>query len=889
MDRGLQQDQKSPEPSKKTAVDVAASTPAMQALIEAASEAQTTENYSLLIPRARSNQASRPHMLPSVATNLDSASSLTTTTLGANKSSKSPTTSVQESLKRRRERDSLAHLDPNEHARVSDPIVRPAKKNKNDGKSVTKSSADDSDSDHVSAHPSQSNGKNQPIGFSDSILSRLFEPDRKQKPKLWEFIRLVAPGPANQPPPGQYKWRSKDAIAAYCLKCKLSFTYTPGTSKTVSRHLIAHHGLNGPKIDATKKVEDATQLTNTKETSQQLGGNDINDILQSAKDRAIIDAIQRSDLPLPGHKRYRTGSDLLAYRNKCMEKIRSDEDQDEDSDDISFKGHIANQKAEIAKALFRWWVGSYFARDVFSGTQRSLFVNFCKTLKKSFEMPDITVMNSMAMSSYDRLQSEIKIHGSKLFPKDSSTNNKSNEFISVSVRQIKVVTLEKSQKEEAHGPKELNSLRTFYPVRVSFCTPMFRMKSYVIAVIPEEKDQGQNNSEGQILSSYSRAVDLALAKHGIPRENISRVVIRGSSEEIEKGMPAATNSDASFCILDRLDAIFAKVIRSRTLLPEHIQKLLRQQQSKASTLFCTIRAHKTLVACLPQSDEAEAGADKTVQDHTIIHILDTITPLRDAIQTLSEDLYPTVGLAVPVLRRVNELLHQRLLDQNPNIGQAEKQAHENLKPFLISVHEDFKKIFEPFLKTNPDLMWTLPLDPRLIAMPALSEAEQTKAVSMLVAEVEKIAEVVDRKAQNSSKDKTIPTAKRNKNKYSSSYTMGGIFWGDMSDHTGNNGIDTNQVSSIVKDAKQYAKKNVESYFNAVHSQRQIKDPLLWWKNNQDQFPEIAILARKWLSSSAVYGRKNTRQNESTGIVSISSYDTEKLCRMMFLHDNNDIL
>ena len=869
-------------------MDVAASTPAMQALIEAASEAQTTEGYSLLIPRARSNQASQSRMLPSVATNLARASTLTSTTLGANKSSKSPTSSVQESLKRRRERDSLAHLDPNEHARVSDPIVRPAKKNKNDGKSVIKSSADDGDGDHVSGYQSESNGKNQPIGFSDSILSRLFEPDRKQKPKLWEFIRLVAPGPANQPPPGQYKWRSKDAIAAYCLKCKLSFTYTPGTSKTVSRHLIAHHGLNGPKIDATKKAE-ATQITNTKQTSPQLGGNDINDFLQSAKDRAIIDAIQRSNLPLPGNKRYRTGSDLLAYRNKCMEKIRSDEDQDEDSDDISFKGHIANQKAEIAKALFRWWVGSYFARDVFSGTQRSLFVNFCKTLKKSFEMPDITVMNSIAMSSYDRLQSEIKIHGSRLFPQTSSTNNRSNEFISISVRQIKVVTLEKSQNKEAHGPKELNSLRTFYPVRVSFCTPMFRMKSYVIAVIPEETDQGQSNNEGPVLSTYSRAVDLALAKHGFPRENVSRVVIRGSIEEIEKGVPASTSSDGFFCILDQLDGIFGKALRSGTLLPERIQKLLSQQQSKASTLFSTIRGHEKLVACLPQSDEVEVGADKNMQDHTIIHILDTITPLRDAIQTLSEDLYPTVGLAIPVLRRVNELLHQRFLDQNPNIGQAEKQAHENLKPFLIFVHENFKKIFEPFLKTNPGLMWTLPLDPRLIAMPGLSEAEQTKAVSMLVTEVEKIVVVVDRKAQNSSKDKTIPAANSNKNKYSSSSTMGGIFWGDQSDPTGNAGSDTNQISSIVKDAKQYAKKNVESYFNAVHSVRQIKDPLLWWKNNQDQFPEIAILARKWLSSSAIYGRKNTRQNESTGIVSISSYNTEKLCRMMFLHDNNDIL
>ena len=75
----------------------------------------------------------------------------------------------------------------------------------------------------------------------ESILERLFDPDRKQKPALWTHIKLVAPGPV--PPPGQLKWHSKDAVAAYCLVCQKQFTYTKGTSKTVSRHMVAHHGL----------------------------------------------------------------------------------------------------------------------------------------------------------------------------------------------------------------------------------------------------------------------------------------------------------------------------------------------------------------------------------------------------------------------------------------------------------------------------------------------------------------------------------------------------------------------------------------------------------------------------------------------------------------------
>jgi len=67
-----------------------------------------------------------------------------------------------------------------------------------------------------------------------SILSRLYDPDRKQKPELWEHIKLVAPGPADQPPAGHIKWRTKDAVAAYCLKCRVQFTYSKGTSKTIT-------------------------------------------------------------------------------------------------------------------------------------------------------------------------------------------------------------------------------------------------------------------------------------------------------------------------------------------------------------------------------------------------------------------------------------------------------------------------------------------------------------------------------------------------------------------------------------------------------------------------------------------------------------------------------
>ena len=1075
------------EEANSAAVDVATTTPAMQALIEAstaASEAQTMENdppHDVAVET--STEASETASM-TVGRNDGSTSSTTTTTTAqavlvgpsmAEKSSKTNNHIIQAVYALD---ICLANLDPNEHARVSDPIVRPAKKNTN-GKSKHKANGSDSDGEISSSNQcngSENTAVKTSIGFSESILSRLFEPDRKQKPKLWEFIRLVAPGPAKCPPAGQYKWRSKDAIAAYCLKCKISFTYTPGTSKTVSRHLIAYHGFGGRNLATTKKAGSTQRKSAKPKASTKTCVSNTKALVETG-DRKNTDGINypKDDLSLATRKRFRpfviapeagkigtattitvpneessidrgdkstthSGSlssfkkrkvhrlplseealtkkgrnatevpkgrrppeesreDTAGRDEEVMDLLTIDDDYDENGEIAFLKGHGRNRKALITKALFRWWVGSYQSldcydstiqlkkgptKDIFGGRSSSLshFLGFCKTLDGSFELPDPSVMNSMANASHERLQTEIKIHVSKLFPSDTCKSDKSHEFVSASVRRIKVVRIWDSQFEkgivnnsvgnkddtkicnasllrgtgkgdrekkgtkhnnhfrnkEALGGEKFNTSqnleiqeRIFYPVRLTFCTPMFRMKSYVIAVIPEEiekenRHRDGNESDETILSPYSKAVDRALQQYGFPRDNISRVVIRGSYEEVEEGASMSLTSEECFCILDRLDGIFAKALRSPAILPVWIQQLLRREdfhredeghksmQKSTHSIFFTIRAHKVLLASLlpneetenPQSNDIADAFDATVHDNVIADILDIITPFRDAIQTLSEDSYSTVGLAIPVLRRVkNILLHQRAKsledpqnstedrpeDDGKNVGNARK---DNLESFHRSMLEEFEKNFDSVLKENSELMWTVPLDPRLIAMRGLSEMEQTEAKSMLVTKVAKIVGIVDRK-EREQKDKRapgsidIPASKTNRNRYSLASTMGGIFWGDESDPIASSGTDSNQSFSTFKNAKQYAQKNVDSYFNTIHSQRQIRDPLLWWKNNQDQFPELAILARKWISASAVYGRKNTRANESVSLIPTSFSDTESICRMIFLHDNNDIV
>jgi hypothetical protein len=73
------------------------------------------------------------------------------------------------------------------HAKVDDPVVAPARYAPKRDLTATSTANDDSTTDA----PTKSTDPN-------SILTRLYDPDRMQKPAIWKFIKLVAPGPVSK-------------------------------------------------------------------------------------------------------------------------------------------------------------------------------------------------------------------------------------------------------------------------------------------------------------------------------------------------------------------------------------------------------------------------------------------------------------------------------------------------------------------------------------------------------------------------------------------------------------------------------------------------------------------------------------------------------------------
>jgi hypothetical protein len=561
----------------------------------------------------------------------------------------------------------------------------------------------------------------------------------------------------------------------------------------------------------------------------------------------------------------------------------------------------------------------------------------------------------------------------------------------------------------------------FYPVRVTFCTPMFELKSYVIAVIPEseavavavaadttmdeENQKQKEDKEGCGRRVYINAVKRALDIYGFPQDKITNntVIIRGgysrnSTEDDvysspssgvgrednkkEAALSATTTPtkratiipQTEYCILDRLDRIVMNALRrlsttatataaaatattttsgsSSNDVSSAIRDLLfRQRQdegadedetrttsvhtissSSSYQLFPSIRAYANL------KRTAETATTDTMLTTQILRML---APFHNAIRTLLEDNYPTIGLSITILRRIRDVLKQQQQEHEQDVNQdhdqkmiatgivtKKEQIDDLLQTFNESIRHDFLNTLASILDgTPPSMAWTMPLDPRLVTMSSLSDQEQNVSKLKLIDEVQKIAVFIDQKEQRerepekesgTSNDGTISAGNEKSGNGSSSstssFTMGGIFWDLPGNATTTTATTTrNNVNNC---EYYYAKKNVESYFNTVQSQRRIKDPLLWWKNNQEQFPELAILARKWIfscasssSSSSVYGvrRDETRDNEYDDdiVMMISSSaartsstspnnnnsDTTTTCmsRMIFLHDNIDLI
>lgn len=427
-----------------------------------------------------------------------------------------------------------------------------------------------------------------------------------------------------------------------------------------------------------------------------------------------------------------------------------------------------------------------------------------------------------------------------------------DEMISIAIENVEKVKVEVRRRLKDCGKYSIGCLpfthqnKAYTSVTVTFCTPTFERETVSLGLITGK--------------CTTATVTSLLSEFSLSPNNVSCVTVTGGPEHTNLGIGRHGVS----CVLFRMEKIVEEECKSNVATNGVISFVLSKFSHMCSTSFVQ-RLYTSLQTALGSDIDWDGNAGQKMVARALSSIL---KPFYDANITLSGELYPTVGLTIPVSRRIRDIVSK--LDVAQLTTECnDKTAVFRIKEFCTSLLKQFSASFGSVLAEDPVLMWTVPLDPRLIHMGGLSKNEQESVTKMLVDKVkEKKRAATDANvasaegAEDNGGSKVLPKAQE-------SSTMGGIFWGDDAQDAANQ----NEAEAT------YAKSNVDRYFTSVKSQRRIEDPLDWWNTNQQDFPELAGMAREWLAASAVGPSVDEREKYPEGNIEL----------MAFLHDNAHLI
>jgi hypothetical protein len=530
------------------------------------------------------------------------------------------------------------------------------------------------------------------------------------------------------PPAGLGKWPSKFAVAAYCLICKKQFTYSKGTSKTISRHMEAYHGA----MHASRSNIKAKHLPETTDSLKS----------PSAKEP-----------PLKKRK-------------------------------ISLSGH---------PLVLKWLVTSFRPLSCVEDPGLADLLAYVAAADTLCQLPTRDTIVELAKTTQTKVEALLQ----------TQLRSECN-FYSLTVQVFTSFSLEE-----------------YASIKCTHVNPSFERKSYTLAVVPMTN----------MADCLNNAIESTMEKYNLSKDRLTGIIKSPATLSISKDFSYQT------CVTTSMNSVVKDILQKGK-----VGRWLSQIQSRVEKWnndcgpndkivvhgggdsYPTYRMLQQLLES--QSKMNQEGRERfTPEDWAGAQgLVDMLRPLSDSTATFSGEMYPTVGLCIPVLRRIRDVLEET--EWKPELVCCPSML-KTMKECLQALLKSYKSMFSAILAEDPEYMWTIPLDPRLVSMKNLSEDEKKKVVKSLVEEVKKM-EIVG-------KDVDKPSA--------ATKAEDSIFWGDDTDNK-----DSPATSTDISAA--YAQASVDRYFHTVRSHRRMEDPLIWWKDNHVHFPELAKLARKWLSHMA---------------------------------------
>ncbi|XP_040569699.1 E3 SUMO-protein ligase ZBED1 [Lepeophtheirus salmonis] len=221
---------------------------------------------------------------------------------------------------------------------------------------------------------------------------------------------------------------------------------------------------------------------------------------------------------------------------------------------------------------------------------------------------------------------------------------------------------------------------------------------------------------------------------------------------------------------------------------------------------------------------------------------------------LNHEKNPTVVYALSILRRVERILkdptifcdlytgplQKRVVELKETYGKNDfyPQAIQKLDYIRSTLSDLFESHFSAF---DSSIIWITVLDPRLRKMKYLSVEERNETRSIL------IKEVAELKMENNACISNLKEENMDDLEDSDLFNPCDIFdsattsvWKDPDDEGRPSSSD---FSAAEREVNNYLHDDMLVSFK--------KDPFEWWKQHRFQFPQIAVLAMKWLSASAI--------------------------------------
>ena len=247
-----------------------------------------------------------------------------------------------------------------------------------------------------------------------------------------------------------------------------------------------------------------------------------------------------------------------------------------------------------------------------------------------------------------------------------------------------------------------------------------------------------------------------------------------------------------------------------------------------------------------------------------------LDPFDLATKMLSGEKYPTWSLTLPVLREIKN----NLMNFAEVGGVRHADWYESAKDTVMVFRDELLKEFiHRFRGMDVSLLWTIMLDPRLTAMNGFNIDERKRAKAILFNEMKKVPFESIRKQdqQHIALDDDDDVDVSNLD----NYIMGSIF--------SRNDANENEESGDFD----YSYEDELDKYLAHCKQAKVRDPLQWWRLNQESYPVLAWLSRKWLCavSTSVSSERLFSRTGATVTSRRARLKDDHVEMLTFVHDN----